>query len=265
MSNFDIALPDLLPRIGRHPPSDQRRSRTPRCVHALPSLSTRSLQRDALRPLLCNDCSTGSARGRHLRRRSRRGRPTRRRRRPARPLRCSPGDDPAAETYVATKRRGCEDLGVDATWIDIVPGASESKLRDAIDVHSVDPAVCGILLRNGPPDHVHWPGAIHRRGPRERVRWTRPDVGRSVAVAAVRCLHSPPGWEVRGLAGAHAKVVALGRRAIAPFPGGDGPIPGDTLLDASSPRSASRIRRFSRSSIASETSERSTGSNRYFV
>ncbi|MFC7139654.1 bifunctional 5,10-methylenetetrahydrofolate dehydrogenase/5,10-methenyltetrahydrofolate cyclohydrolase [Halosimplex aquaticum] len=92
------------------------------------------------------------------------------------------GDDPAAESYVAMKRRDCDELGIDGTHVDLDPDAPASTLHDVLADLNADPTVHGILVQDDVPDYVDWQAAVRRIDPEKDIDGLHPEnVGRLVA------------------------------------------------------------------------------------
>ena len=64
------------------------------------------------------------------------------------------GSDPASQVYVGSKRRTCEELGINSYSHDLPASCSEGRLLNLIDKLNEDPKVHGILVQMPLPKHI---------------------------------------------------------------------------------------------------------------
>lgn len=64
------------------------------------------------------------------------------------------GDDPASKTYVASKERACERLGLNSFVHKLPETTTEGELLALVEKLNSDPAVHGILVQLPVPDHI---------------------------------------------------------------------------------------------------------------
>lgn len=89
------------------------------------------------------------------------------------------GDDPASQTYVGSKRRTCERLGLISEAHDLPDSTSEDDLLALIDRCNANPAVHGILVQLPLPAHIDATRVIERIDPAKDVDGFHPyNVGR---------------------------------------------------------------------------------------
>ncbi len=65
------------------------------------------------------------------------------------------GDHPASEVYVRSKRRACEQAGLESQLHRLSGDCRESDLLELVDRMNRDPAVHGILVQLPLPAHIH--------------------------------------------------------------------------------------------------------------
>ena len=64
------------------------------------------------------------------------------------------GEDPASQVYVASKRRTCEELGINSYAHDLPASCTERRLLGVIAKLNSDPKVHGILVQMPLPKHI---------------------------------------------------------------------------------------------------------------
>lgn len=64
------------------------------------------------------------------------------------------GEDPASQVYVASKRRTCEELGINSYTHDLPASCTERRLLGVIAKLNSDPKVHGILVQMPLPKHI---------------------------------------------------------------------------------------------------------------
>ena len=79
------------------------------------------------------------------------------------------GDNPASETYVASKERSSKAVGIESTVINKDSSISESELIDVIENLNQDNDVHGILLQLPIPKHIDEEKVINLIDPRKDV------------------------------------------------------------------------------------------------
>lgn len=65
------------------------------------------------------------------------------------------GDDPASKTYVGSKTRACDEVGIHSQTISFPDTMSIRELREAIHAYNNDDNIDGILLQLPLPSHLH--------------------------------------------------------------------------------------------------------------
>ena len=71
------------------------------------------------------------------------------------------GEDPASQTYVRNKKRGCEEVGMKSTIIELPSQTSEEDLLSKIQMLNADESVHGILVQLPLPKHIDEEKVIH--------------------------------------------------------------------------------------------------------
>lgn len=64
------------------------------------------------------------------------------------------GDDPASVSYVTSKAKGCQEIGMYEETIRLPADASEEEVLKTIDAMNKDPKFTGILVQLPLPDHI---------------------------------------------------------------------------------------------------------------
>jgi methylenetetrahydrofolate dehydrogenase (NADP+)/methenyltetrahydrofolate cyclohydrolase len=91
------------------------------------------------------------------------------------------GDNPASKAYIGSKRRACEEVGVESVLHTPDASITEDELLALIDDLNNDDAVHGILVQLPLPDHIDEDRAIERINPDKDVDGFHPtNVGRLV-------------------------------------------------------------------------------------
>lgn len=89
------------------------------------------------------------------------------------------GSDPASQTYVASKRRACANLGLHSQAFDLPSDASQTDLLALVDQCNADASIDGILVQLPLPAHMDTTAVIERIDPRKDVDGFHPyNVGR---------------------------------------------------------------------------------------
>jgi methylenetetrahydrofolate dehydrogenase (NADP+)/methenyltetrahydrofolate cyclohydrolase len=129
------------------------------------------------------------------------------------------GDNPASLSYVKSKSRACEAIGIQSTVVQLPATASQQDVIDHVHRWNSDPSIHGILVQLPLPPHIDTDAVIEAIDPRKDVDGFHPvNVGRMVLglPAFVPC--TPAGIvellrrssiDVRG-----KHVVVVGRSAI---------------------------------------------------
>ena len=128
-------------------------------------------------------------------------------------------DDPASETYVSMKQDDCEEVGIDATDVEIDSDAPAEELYGTVEELNADPDVHGILVQMPVPEQVDDREVLRRIDPEKDVDGFHPEnVGRLVAGDArfkpctphgIQRLLDATGTETEG-----AEAVVVGRSEI---------------------------------------------------
>jgi len=89
------------------------------------------------------------------------------------------GDDPASQVYVASKTRGCEEVGMIGRTLRLPAEITAKALRETIDALNADDAVDGILIQLPLPKGMPERELLERVDPRKDVDGFHPEnVGR---------------------------------------------------------------------------------------
>jgi methylenetetrahydrofolate dehydrogenase (NADP+) / methenyltetrahydrofolate cyclohydrolase len=91
------------------------------------------------------------------------------------------GDDPASETYVASKEKSCREVGFISSVYRYPASISENKLLEAVDFLNHDPDIDGFIVQLPLPAHVNEHKIIERIDPSKDVDGFHPvNIGRMV-------------------------------------------------------------------------------------
>lgn len=89
------------------------------------------------------------------------------------------GADPASQVYVKSKRKSCQDLGINSQAYDLPSDTSEDELLSLIDKLNDDNHIDGILVQLPLPKHIDSTKVIERIAPSKDVDGFHPyNVGR---------------------------------------------------------------------------------------
>lgn len=89
------------------------------------------------------------------------------------------GQDPASQVYVRSKRRTCEELGVNSYAHDLPENTTERKLLNLVKKLNEDPKVHGILVQMPLPKHIDEQKVLNAIDPAKDVDGFHPvNVGR---------------------------------------------------------------------------------------
>ena len=89
------------------------------------------------------------------------------------------GSNPASQTYVASKRRTCAQLGLHSQAFDLPSDATQQDLLALVDQCNADASIDGILVQLPLPAHMDSTEVIERIDPRKDVDGFHPyNVGR---------------------------------------------------------------------------------------
>ncbi|HXO18395.1 MAG TPA: tetrahydrofolate dehydrogenase/cyclohydrolase catalytic domain-containing protein, partial [Thermoanaerobaculia bacterium] len=79
------------------------------------------------------------------------------------------GENPASEVYVASKVRGCAEVGIESRTLRLPAGASEAELAALVDGLNADDAVDGILVQLPLPAQIAERRVLARVSPEKDV------------------------------------------------------------------------------------------------
>ncbi|MFN7015851.1 MAG: bifunctional methylenetetrahydrofolate dehydrogenase/methenyltetrahydrofolate cyclohydrolase FolD [Fimbriimonadales bacterium] len=79
------------------------------------------------------------------------------------------GDDPASHTYVRTKAKACESVGICSLVRHYPVSASQSELEAQIEAWNADPSVHGVLIQHPVPLPLDEAALLRRLDPRKDV------------------------------------------------------------------------------------------------
>ncbi len=79
------------------------------------------------------------------------------------------GDDPASHTYVRTKAKTCESVGIRSIVKHYPADVTQATLEAQIDAWNADPTVHGVLIQHPVPAPLNEGALLHRLDPRKDV------------------------------------------------------------------------------------------------
>lgn len=89
------------------------------------------------------------------------------------------GNDPASETYVASKERACHSVGITSTTYRLDAAIAEEELLATIDFLNLDPEIDGFIVQLPLPSHIDANKVIERIAPEKDVDGFHPkNIGR---------------------------------------------------------------------------------------
>ncbi len=129
------------------------------------------------------------------------------------------GNDPASETYVASKGRACTEVGFDSSTYKLEADVTEKELLQTIDFLNNDPEVDGFIVQLPLPDHIDEQKIIQAISPRKDVDGFHPEnVGRMTIGMPAYVSATPNGimemFKRSGIETTGKKCVILGRSNI---------------------------------------------------
>src|SRR5262245_14867360 len=71
------------------------------------------------------------------------------------------GEDPASQTYVASKGKATEEAGMYSRTIKLPAETSEAELLRILDEQNADPKISGILCQLPLPKHINTEKVLH--------------------------------------------------------------------------------------------------------
>ena len=133
------------------------------------------------------------------------------------------GDDGPSQTYVASKRRTAQSLGIRSVGVELPSSVSQDRLETEVAALVSDPEVHGILVQMPLPDHLD-PEAVLRLIPAEKDvdGLTEASLGRLVRGVRGHVGCTPLGvlriLDHYGIATAGARAVVVGRSTLVGLP-----------------------------------------------
>ncbi len=130
------------------------------------------------------------------------------------------GEDPASQTYVASKARTCQELGMVSRKIVMPTEATEAAVLAVVAELNADPSIHGILVQSPPPPQIDEAKIIRAISPAKDVdgfhaenvaKLAMEDPTGFVPCTPLGCQHL---LMASGIATDGAKVVVLGRSMI---------------------------------------------------
>lgn len=79
------------------------------------------------------------------------------------------GDDPASQTYVASKERACHQVGITSSVYRLPETATENEVLAMVDFLNADPDVDGFIVQLPVPKHINSDKIIERISPKKDV------------------------------------------------------------------------------------------------
>jgi methylenetetrahydrofolate dehydrogenase (NADP+)/methenyltetrahydrofolate cyclohydrolase len=129
------------------------------------------------------------------------------------------GDDPASRSYIAGKRKACEEAGIYSLESQLPATASLQEILDVVKAYNADPAIHGILVQLPLPDSKMEQAVIEAIDPKKDVDGFHPqNVGRMMLGLPAYLPCTPNGilhmLKRSGIRAAGAHVVVIGRSNI---------------------------------------------------
>ncbi len=91
------------------------------------------------------------------------------------------GDDPASQTYIASKERACKSVGFTSSIYRFPDNVTQQKLMEVIDFLNDDPDVNGFIVQLPLPGHIDSNAVLQRINPAKDVDGFHPvNIGRLV-------------------------------------------------------------------------------------
>ena len=133
------------------------------------------------------------------------------------------GDDPASETYVASKERACRAVGITSSLYRYPGNITEEALLDAVDFLNNDEEVNGFIVQLPLPEHINADKILQRISPEKDVDGFHPvNMGRLVLGLASYLPATPAGilllLQKSGIETQGKHCVILGRSNIVGTP-----------------------------------------------
>lgn len=133
------------------------------------------------------------------------------------------GDDPASQTYVASKEKACKSVGFMSSIYKLPESTSERELLDLIDFLNNDPEVDGFIVQLPLPEHISENKVIESIDPKKDVDGFHPvNLGRMVSGLPAYLPATPYGimqlLERSGVETEGKHCVVLGRSNIVGTP-----------------------------------------------
>jgi len=133
------------------------------------------------------------------------------------------GNDPASETYVASKEKACKNAGILSSVYRYPSNISEKELLEAIDFINSDPEINGLLVQMPLPKHISEDKVIEHINPEKDVDGFHPlNLGKMVMNKATFIPATPYGivqlLERSKIETQGKHVVVLGRSNIVGTP-----------------------------------------------
>jgi len=89
------------------------------------------------------------------------------------------GNDPASKVYVASKKRACEEIGINSKVLEMPENTTQQELEDTIEKLNQDKKIHGILVQLSLPGHIDEEKIIESIDPKKDVDCFHPEnVGR---------------------------------------------------------------------------------------
>ncbi len=133
------------------------------------------------------------------------------------------GDDPASQTYVASKERSCREVGFISSVYRFQPDITEQKLLEVVDFLNNDPETDGFIVQLPLPRHISVDKVIESINPEKDVDgFTSTNVGKMVLGQSTYLPATPYGivqlLERSGIETEGRHCVVLGRSNIVGTP-----------------------------------------------
>ena len=129
------------------------------------------------------------------------------------------GDNPASQTYVRSKKKACEELGIAHVDVAFDAGISQQELLKCIAQLNADPSVDGILVQMPLPSHMDKLAVIESISPEKDVDGFHPQNIGKLLLGQKTLVACTPGGILRildhyGINTVGKKVCIMGRSTI---------------------------------------------------
>jgi len=133
------------------------------------------------------------------------------------------GEDPASQTYVASKEKACKSVGMMSSVYKYPTSTTEQELLEVVEFLNNDPEIDGFIVQLPLPDHINEDKVIEAINPKKDVDGFHPvNVGRMVLNLPAYVSATPAGivtlLERSAIETQGKNVVVVGRSNIVGTP-----------------------------------------------